>query len=85
METHFDRLHRQSLAVNLELKPGVSANSALKRAAVKSITESLKEKSSEFSEVAKTQSATKLIKLKFCPYGDPRYFGPGTKQRWAKK
>ena len=85
MATKNDIHHNQFLQINLELQKGVEANDKLKRHALKTIETSLIERSSEFAEVAKTRNVDKLLQVVLWPNGHPRYFTPGTKQKWVEK
>jgi len=85
MSTKTDIRHNQFLQINLELKKGVEATEALTGLALKTITKSLTEKSSEFAEVSKSHQGKELIQLVLWPNGHERYFAPGTKQKWVEK
>lgn len=85
MATKHDIYHNQFLKVNLELQKGVEPTKELEKLAHKAITQSLKSKSSEFAEVSKSQASSKLVQVELWTNGNPRYFAPGTKQKWVEK
>ena len=85
MSTKTDIHHNQFLQINLELQKDIEANPVLERAALKSIRASLLERSSEFTEISKSMHAEKLLQIVLWRNGHPRYFAPGTKQKWVEK
>ncbi len=85
MSTKTDVHHNQFLQVNLELQKGVEPSDELQQLAFKRIQKSMKQKSSEFAEVSKSKSSDDLLQIVLWPNGHPRYFAPGTKQRWVEK
>lgn len=85
MITKFDRRHNQYLEINLELQPGVKANTHLKHLAKKIVRDKLIEKSSEFAEISKSPKSKNLISLVFWHNEHPKYFAPGVKQKWVLK
>lgn len=85
MATKNDAHHNQFIQINVELQKGVEPSSSLENTALKYIRESLIKRSSEFAEVSRSHSADKLIQVVLWPNGHPRYFAPGTKQKWAEK
>lgn len=85
MSTKHDVRHNQFLQVNLELHKGVKPDRNLEEKALKIIRENLIIKSSEFAEISKQSSSDKLIQIVLWPNGHPRYFSPGTKQKWVEK
>lgn len=85
MATKNDVHHNQFLQINLELQKGVEPSPSLEKQALKTIRASLIKRSSEFSEISKSQSANQLLRIQLWPNGHPRYFAPGTKQKWVEK
>lgn len=85
MVTKFNKRNNQYLEINLELQPSVTAKPQLKSLSKKIIRHKLIEKSSEFAEISKSPGNANLIKLVYWPYGHPKYFSPGTKQKWVLK
>jgi phenylacetate-CoA ligase len=85
MATKNDIYHNQFLQVNLELQKGVEPTKALERQALGALKASLKAKSSEFAEVAKSRASGNLVQVVLWPNGHQRYFAPGTKQKWVEK
>jgi phenylacetate-CoA ligase len=85
MSTKTDIHHNQFLQINIELQKDVEPTKELEKKALQTLTASLKAKSSEFSEVSKSQAVRKLVQVNLWPNGHPRYFAPGTKQMWVEK
>jgi phenylacetate-CoA ligase len=85
MATKTDIHHNQFLLINIELQKGVGVTVPIAEKALKAVKKSLIEKSSEFAEVAKSKRADELVKIELWPNGHPRYFAPGTKQKWVEK
>lgn len=85
MATKSDIYHNQFLQVNIELQKNVKPTKELEKQALKAIRDSMKAKSSEFFEVAKSQASSKLVQVVLWPNGHTRYFAPGTKQKWVEK
>lgn len=85
MATKHDIHHNQFLKINLELQKDVEATPDLEKKALAVIKSSLIAKSSEFAEVAKSRLADSLLQIVVWPNGHPRYFAPGTKQKWVEK
>jgi len=85
MATKTDIHHNQFLLINIELQPGVGVTAQIAEKALRAIRKSLIEKSSEFAEVSKSKMSEELIKIELWPNGHPRYFAPGTKQKWVEK
>lgn len=85
MATKHDIHHNQFLQVNVELQKDVEPSEELEQKAVHYIRTSMIQKSSEFSEVSRSRASEQLIQVVLWPNGHPRYFAPGTKQRWAEK
>lgn len=85
MSTKNDVRHNQFLQINIELQPTIEPSKDLEATAQKAIRESLIEKSSEFAEISKTKPGGSLIQIALWEHGSPRYFGPGTKQKWVEK
>lgn len=85
MLTKYDRRQNQFLEINLELQEGVKPGRKLRRITPKIITDKLIEKSSEFAEISKDKHSKRIIKLNFLNKGNPKYFAPGTKQKWVEK
>ncbi len=85
MATKYDVHHNQFLQINIEMQKDVADSSKLNKHVKKSIHDSLVQRSSEFAEVAKTRDADELIQIVLWENGHPRYFSPGTKQKWVEK
>ncbi len=85
MATKNDADHNQFVQINVELQKNLKPDSALEKLALSHIKDSLIKRSSEFAEVSRSRSADQLIQIVLWPNGDPRYFAPGTKQKWAEK
>lgn len=85
MATKLDVHHNQFIQVNVELQKGVEPSDELVRKAVRAIKSSMKSKSSEFAEISKSKASANLVKVILWPNGHPRYFSPGTKQKWVEK
>ena len=85
MSTKNDAYHNQFLQVNLELQKGLEPTKDLQTKALKQIRQSLIAKSSEFAEVSKSKASGTLLQIVLWPNGHPRYFAPGTKQKWVEK
>ncbi len=85
MSTKNDILYNQFLKINVELHEGVIAKDSLIRLAKKVIKKSLATKSSEFSEISKSESSSSLIQIVLWSNGHKKYFAPGTKQKWVEK
>lgn len=84
LETKFNENQDQYLEVNLELQRGKEANKLLKEQLLSSIVRNLREKNSEFRELAKYLDARAIPQLVFWPFEDPEHFRPGMKQKWVK-
>lgn len=85
MSTKYDINHNQFLQINLELRKGIKQSRRLEARALKHISEGLIARSSEFAEVSKTRNAGELLQIVLWENGHPRYFAPGTKQKWVEK
>jgi len=73
------------LEINLELRKGVRRTLNLKKKATELVLGSLRKTNSEFNYLFTTEGdkLTPTIKLYSCE--NPKYFGPGIKQKWIKK
>lgn len=85
MADKIDAHHNQFLQVNIELKKGVEPGLAIEQQALKIIHSTLLKKSSEFGDMIKAYPGKELIQIVLWPNGHPRYFVPGTKQKWVEK
>jgi len=85
MMTKTDIYHNQFLQINIELRKDVEPTELVKEKALKTIRAVLIQKSSEFAEVSKSAASDKLLQVVLWPNGHPRYFAPGTKQKWIEK
>jgi phenylacetate-CoA ligase len=85
MATKTDIHHNQFLRINLELRNGTPPSEIIKERALMAIRKTLIEKSSEFAEISKSRLNAELIKVVLWKHGHPRYFAPGTKQKWVEK
>jgi len=84
MSTKHDIHHNQFLQINLELQKGIEPTEAIHQQVARAIRKSMIEKSSEFAEVSKSRASDQLIQTVLWPNGHPRYFTPGTKQKWVE-
>lgn len=85
MATKHDIHHNQFLQINVELQKGIEPGSELEEKARDAIRKSLIARSSEFAEVARSRLIDQLLQIVLWPNGHPRYFAPGTKQKWVEK
>jgi len=85
MATKHDIHHNQFLQINLELQKDIEPTKQLEEKALRVIRKTMIEKSSEFAEVSKSRVSKNLLQIVLWPNGHPRYFAPGTKQRWVEK
>lgn len=85
MSTKSDIHHNQFLQINLEMHAGIEESEQLQLLANAKIQESMIKRSSEFAEVSKSKSGLDLIQIVLWANGHPRYFSPGTKQKWVEK
>ena len=75
----------QYLEINLELKKDVGITKTRENFIVRRIVEVLKDRSSEFRELAKNLDGRVAPRLVFWPQEYPEFFASGTKQKWVKK
>lgn len=85
MITKADRDENQYLEINFEMQAGVQNSPELEREVLSIVTDNLKRRSSEFTEISKINESTKLIKVKGWPKNYEEYFAPGGKQKWTMK
>lgn len=85
MLTKHDQKHNQYLEINIELKPLVKANVALKNKTAKVILRQLLQKNSEYRNNYNSMGRRVAPKLVFWPAGHPRYFNNAAKQKWVIK
>ncbi len=85
MATKNDVHHNQFLEINLELQKGVIASDAIKSQALKVISKTLIDKSSEFAEVSRIRPSEQLIRIILWRKAHEKYFAEGTKQKWVKQ
>ena len=85
MSTKHDIHHNQFLQINIELQKNIIADQKIADHALKVIRQQLIVQSSEFAEVAKSRLTDRLIDIVLWTNGHPRYFAPGTKQKWVEK
>lgn len=83
--TRFDEQQNQFLEINIELKKGCQVRRDNHDLTLKEIVATLKEKSSEYSELFSHLGHRALPRIKLWPNGHPDHFLPGTKQQWVKK
>jgi phenylacetate-CoA ligase len=83
MLKHEDEQFNARFELHVELREGVAATDELTGRIQRIVMETLKQKSSEYGELARAypQAATPHIHL--WPFQDPQYFKPGGKQRWV--
>jgi len=81
----YDRNQNQYLEINLELRKGEKTKKYYERMVLKKIIETLRNRSSEFRELSDNLQSRVYPKLVFWPYEEPKYFLPGTKQKWVIK
>ncbi len=85
MITKNDENQNQYLEINLELRNGVEQSKKITTAAHQLIHNMLMARSSEYSEIAKTVDAARLIQVVTWPKDYEVFFAPGTKQKWTMK
>lgn len=86
MLVDFDKNSNQYFEINIELMAQTKPNAALTRQVSKLIIERLLHENSEYRKVYEDYGAQRVKpNLAFWPYGDPKYFMSGTKQKWVKK
>ncbi len=84
MITKNDRHYNQYLEINVELQKNIKASRKLNALTHRVLKNTLIEKSSEFAEISKSRSSTKLVRVVIWPNGYPRYFPVGVKQKWVQ-
>lgn len=85
MMTKYGESQDQYLEINLELKKDLVVKKHYEKIALETIIETLRKKSSEFRELSGHLKERPYPRLVFWPYEDPKYFTPGTKQKWVIK
>ena len=85
MVTKTDHRLNQYLEVNIELHSGVTPSPRIKVLAKRIIRKNLIDKSSEFAEISKNKNTAHVVRCILWENGHPKYFKPGTKQKWVMK
>ena len=85
MMTKSDSQENQYLEINVELKSGIKESKSLHRKATDLVTKQLLRESSEYRNTHDAIGERAIPNIVFWPYEDPRYFQPGTKQKWIEK
>lgn len=85
MAVEYDGDGQQQLLINIELKPETEESGDLRNQVTESIVERLLAENSEYRKTHEEYSDKVHPKLIFWPYEDPKFFKPGTKQKWVKK
>ena len=81
----YDKKQDQYLEVNLELRSGADPTSKQKALIQKRILNVLKKRSSEFKELCKNLDERVHPRIVFWKNEDPKFFTPGSKQKWVQK
>jgi phenylacetate-CoA ligase len=82
MESREDADRDRYLAIAVELAPGVVGTEQMRRAVAESIASQLRRLNSEFAHYTPPERQLPLVSLH--PTGDPEYFPPGVKHRYAR-
>jgi phenylacetate-CoA ligase len=83
MLTQYDEKQNQYLEINVELKGGSQESEKLKSELQKAVTEALLKENSEFRKTH-TEIGERIVpKIILWSYESPKYFKPGTKQKWV--
>ncbi|HTY40109.1 MAG TPA: phenylacetate--CoA ligase family protein [Candidatus Paceibacterota bacterium] len=85
MLVKLDRARNQVLEINIELKANRRGTKKLEAALRQAITRQLLEESSEYRETHNRIPGRVQPRIVFWPYEYPKYFRPGTKQKWVIK
>ncbi|KPV50301.1 phenylacetate--CoA ligase, partial [Kouleothrix aurantiaca] len=83
LESREDEDRNRSLAVAVELAPGVAADDAKAQAIAESIVAQLRRLNSEFAHYVPPERQLPRVALR--PIGDPDYFPLGVKHRYTRK
>lgn len=84
MSTEFDDVQNQFLAINIEMRPGISIEEEVHLALKNGIVLALTKKNSEYGELRKYLGHRAEPQLFFLKHGDPKYFTREGKQKWVK-
>lgn len=85
LATRFDNEQNQYLEINLELQKDKQVSDIFESQLLVAILQNLREKNSEFKELASFLKERANPRLVFWPYEDSHYFKPGIKQKWVEK
>lgn len=85
MLVEYDKVGRQHLIVNAEMKHSVVESGELKNMATDDIHARLMRESSEYKETFNTIGKEIIPIIKLWQYEDPQYFRAGSKQKWVVK
>ena len=86
MLTGHDKKKNQYLEINIELQNSKPfSDSAIVAMIEERITQTLKEKNSEYKKLSEIIGSRARPKIKIHPYGYPEFFRPGIKQKWHQK
>ncbi|MGH3708285.1 MAG: phenylacetate--CoA ligase family protein, partial [Pseudonocardiaceae bacterium] len=77
-----DAEHDRSLAIAVELAPGVAGTAEMRRRIAQSIADQLRRLNSEFAHY--TPPEHQLPQVSLHQAGDPEYFPPGVKHRYSR-
>ena len=83
MQVDYSKEGRQQLNINVELRHGVGASKEIQDKLVDILHNSLIKESSEYREVTKMIGMDIQPMVHLWPYEEPKFFSPGTKQRWV--
>ncbi len=85
MSTELDKSENEYLAVNVELRPGVTPSKNLKERISKCIVRSLSMRNAEYKNNANMMPGRVKPHIICWRYEHPRYFQRNNKQKWLKK
>lgn len=83
MMTKYDFAQNQYIEINIEMKAEVRRSKGLEEKVQKAVVAGLLKESSEYRETFGNIGQRALPKIILWPYEYPRYFKPGTKQKWV--
>jgi phenylacetate-CoA ligase len=83
MATESDARHNEYLEINVELKRGIKEAEPLRAALVESVVKSLSVSSGEYQNNHVNMGERVTPRIVFWPHEHPKYFTPGTKQKWV--
>lgn len=83
MSTESDAEHNEYLEINIELQHGVNDGESIRTTLVESVVKSLSASSGEYQNNRVNMGDRVLPRIVFWPHEHPKYFHPGTKQKWV--